>query len=107
MGRVGLARSIFALPGKDEQEREAYSLRYARALVNAGQDLQNETLNFRRDEILSGRSYEHEADKLLRRLEKSSNEDIAHEAGILRAANLLHEEMYADSRQKLEKALAG
>ena len=106
LGRVGLARSIFALPGKDEQEREAYSLRYARALVNAGQDLQNETLNFRRDEILSGRSYEHEADKLLRRLEKSSNEDIAHEAGILRAANLLHEEMYADSRQKLEKALA-
>lgn len=105
MGRVNLARRMFALLGKDEKEREKYSLRYAQALVEANKDFQDQTMNFRRDEILANRSYEHEADKLLRKLEQSEDEDVANEARTARAANLLHEELYADSRRKLAEAM--
>ena len=105
-GRVGLARKLFASLGNNDRERDLYQLRYAQALVNANQDYDNEAVNFKRDERLSGRSYYHEAARILRRLSKSQNEDIAHEAKVAMAANKMNNELLADSRRGLRELLA-
>lgn len=105
-GRIGLARKLFASLGTTSQEREIYQLRYAQALVNAGQDYDNEAMNFKRDERLSDRSYYHEAAKILRQLVKSENKEIAHEAKTAMAANKMHNELLADSRRGLRELLA-
>ena len=105
-GRVGLARKMFGLLGADEREREGWRLRYARALVNAGQDYSNNALNFRRDEYLSDRSYYHEAARVLKGLLKSGDGETAHEAKVLLAANKLHHGMLADSRRTVQELLA-
>ena len=105
LGRISTARKMFALLGKDDRERERYDLRYARSLVDADHDYQNEALNFRRDEILSGRSYRHEAEKILKRLQRSEDEEIAAAARTLRASNFLKGNLYADSRALLQAGL--
>ncbi|MCR5447723.1 MAG: hypothetical protein K6E80_08930 [Schwartzia sp.] len=104
-GRVGFARRLYGLLGATESEREEYQLRYALALVNVGKDYDNDALNFRRDELLGDRNFYHEAEGILRRLEKSSNPDIAHDAEVGRYANRLHKGLLADSRRGLKKLL--
>lgn len=104
-GRVGLARKLYGLLGAAEEEREEYQLRYGLALVNVGQDYYNDALNFKRDELLGGRDFYHEAEAVLAGLEKSTNTDIAHDAEIGRYANKLHKGLLADSRSGLKKIL--
>lgn len=104
-GHWALARDMYALLGDNDGDKEAYQLEYARNLVNAGQDYANESLNFKRDECLEGSSYNHEAAKVLRRLLKSQNKDIVHEAEVLQAANKMHNELLADSRKALQDLL--
>lgn len=104
-GRVGFARRLYGLLGATESEREEYQLRYALALVNVGQDYYNEDLNFRRDELLGGRDFYHEAEEILEKLEKSANPGIAHDAEAGRYANRLHKGLLADSRRGLQKML--
>ena len=105
-GRINIARKMFALLGITDKEKEDYSLRYANSLVNVSKDFQDDTLNYRRDEIMSDRSYNHEANKILKRLEKSDDEAIAHKASLVRADNFLNEEMYADAHKRLSSALS-
>ena len=104
-GKLGIARQLFALLGQDEAEKESYQLLYAQSLVNAGRDLNNEDLNFRRDEGLKERSYYHEADKILRQLQHSKNPEIAHEAKVTQAANKMNNELLTDTRTSLQELL--
>jgi tetratricopeptide (TPR) repeat protein len=65
-GRINTARKIMSLLAENN---EKYQLRYAKGLVNVGADYEEKSSNFCRDEILLGRDYKHEAEKILRKLE--------------------------------------
>ena len=104
-GRVGLARRMFALLGKDDREKEAYQLQYAQCLVNVGKEYENESQNFRRDEYMTNRSYYHEASNILGRLAQSQDEEIAHEAQVTQAANDIHNDLLAGSHKRLQEML--
>lgn len=104
-GRVGIARRMFALLGKADREKELYQLLYAQCLVNVGKDYENESQNFRRDEYMMNRSYYHEANNILRRLAKSHNEEIVHEAQVTLTANDIHKDLLADSHKRLQEML--
>lgn len=95
-GRIHFARKLFAL-----LEGEKYRLKYAQSLVSTSKDFQDDTLNFKRDEILSNRDYSHEANKLLNKLEKSENQDIAYKAKLARTANFMQQELYADADKRI------
>lgn len=104
-GRVGIARRMFALLGKDDREKELYQLLYAQCLVNVGKDYENESQNFRRDEYMTNRSYYHEASNILGRLAKSQDEELAHEAQVTQAANDIHNDLLAGSHKRLQEML--
>ena len=105
-GKLGIARQLFNLLGKNDAEKEAYQLIYAQNLTNVNRDLLNEDRNFQRDELLDNRSYYHEADNILRKLRQSSDADIAHDAKVAHAANSLNNELLADARGSLQELLA-
>lgn len=105
-GKLGIARQLFALLGKDEAEKESYQLLYAQNLVNVSRDLENETLNFQRDERLADRSYYHEAAAILRKLQHSQNPEIVRAAKTAQAANDLNNELLANARSNLQELLA-
>ena len=92
---VCMAQSLLLISGTMD-----LSIGIQLALVNVGKDYDNDALNFRRDELLGDRNFYHEAEGILRRLEKSSNPDIAHDAEVGRYANRLHKGLLADSRQQ-------
>lgn len=89
-GKLEMARLVYRLAGETSGEAERYALRYGEALVAATDDLQNERQNFVRDELLDGKGYFHEIQRVLKPLAKSGNLEVrtrARAALVKNAAN--------------------
>ena len=104
-GRLGMARQLFNLLGTTPAERENWQLQYGQQLTDVADDLRNAQLNFKRDERLDGRSYYHEADKVLRPLLNSSSKDIRQSAAADLALNKLHKGLFASVDHQLAALL--
>ncbi len=104
-GRLGMARKLFNLLGTTPAERENWQLQYGQQLTDVADDLRNAKLNFRRDERLDGRSYYHEADRVLRPLLNSSSKDIQQSAAAALAMNKLNKGLFASADHQLAALL--
>lgn len=84
-GHLHEARGIYQVLTENSVDSEEYQLRYGQALVENGDTLATEALNFQRDERMDGRSYYHEAIKVLTPLKESKNPatKIAAEAALI------------------------
>lgn len=105
-GRLGLSRQLFNMLGSTSAEREKWQLQYGQKLLDATDDLNNNRLNFQRDERLDDRSYYHEVNKVLRPLLASSNEHIRQSAEAAMAQNQLNKGLYASADNQLAVLLA-
>ena len=104
-GDLTMARRTNDLLGKDAAEKEYYQLQYGLALVNANGDLNNSLLNFRRDMLLDGRDYSHEARRVLTPLTQSKNEDIRLTAQTALVKNTVDQGRYGSADKQLQALL--
>ena len=100
-GRLGLSRKLFNLLGGTSADREKWQLQYGQQLVNVNVDLDNNRLNFQRDERLDGRSFYHEANEVLKPLLISSDMQIKQSAAAAFAQNQLNKGLFAATDKQL------
>lgn len=106
MGHLHEARGLYMVLTENPADREKYQLRYGQALVENGDTLATNMLDFQRDERLNGRSYYHEAIKVLMPLKSSTDPDTS----IAARAALVHNDQnmgrYTTASHNLEALLA-
>ncbi len=101
MGRLHLAREIYSFLGTTPEEKEAYQLRFAQAMTNVNENIDDVNYNARRDMRLDGRTYDHAASNVYHRLQKSTNEDIRTSATAGLAQTAVQRGEYATAKRLL------
>lgn len=102
MGRISLARHLYALLGKTKEEKASYQLQYAQTLMKLEpEDDKNEGLNFKQTEKLDGRTYYHEAQRNFSALKDDPVLGLAAKSGM--AENKVKKGLYADADAILQQ----
>ena len=104
-GKLEMGRAVYRLAGEASGKRELYALRYGEALVAASDDLQNEKLNFSRDELLADKSYFHEIQRVLKPLTESQEQEIRTRARAAIVKNEANQGLRASAAHDFDKVL--
>ena len=104
-GRPHLARQLYNILGKTQEEKDQFRLRYAQSLLSYGGNVEDPLMQFRREERLAERTYSHEGRKILRELMNSNDPDIRVAAHAGLSKDFTDHGLFENAKRELNEAI--